>query len=736
MAFTDILTSNLATFNRAAINSMISVAKTNKLTLDKFSNYYLLEDTIKIGFPMLKKYDNILRSSLVDYTIEKDRYYRPEYVSYDLYGTTDLWYLIMYVNHFYRIEDFVGPTIKIPAYDPLTVINAIVNDEVSLVHGSSSPLPIQKNYLKHPSEKSDRITRDLPEKHIPWVRGATILTQDKFPWTSSFFRSEYYLTSGTLKDSNGNGVKAITLDSEGTTSIPSVYFRDGYEKTLAGRVYLEKNSYYSLWKNLSGGGEFKVSKDGKEVSYEKFSQNFGEALLISDSRAANVESTTGDSSIYSSVINFDDDLGVYKFRSLVSSMKEKLLEEGIYLTRTVFSANEKKPRLDVNRLNGASSIGANIIYSFNLGTIDFLQKLDHLIYVYYEDGAVEVSDPSTPRIDIVDTHGVKSVLKIAVPSRPGKTITEVEVRTLFKFKKAPATNFNLEYNLYGVHLFKLMDETSLTVPFKPKTTDWYDFSVKYTYQTRDENGYELYPDDLYHGINFNPKEVRVLDGVTVDRSFTPRINDGGNQTSPILTSLQGPTITVTSTDTSRDVHLYTGSLVFPEEFMLTLKLDHKSLSKGGGVGFVFNYDKKKEQGYLLWISSTGSNPNLPLFAKDGGQNILRTGFYELDSIEGTKYPIFNGDSLTSISVSNYRPLEINGRYLKIIRHLNRIRIYPTDANGSLTSETQPLLDLQDISNYHTGGGWQVLATYATASLTISCYETWKKVGLIDKGSDW
>ena len=139
---------------------------------------------------------------------------------------------------------------------------------------------------------------------------------------------------------------------------------------------------------------------------------------------------------------------------------------------------------------------------------------------------------------------------------------------------------------------------------------------------------------------------------------------------------------------------------------------------------------------MLWISSSGVNSNLPTFAKDGEHNILRTGFYELDSIEGTKYPIFQGDSLTTISVSNYRPLEINGRYLKIIRQLNRIRIYPTDSRGSLTSDTPALLDIQDVSNYHTGGGWELLALYASASLTISNYETWQRVGILDEGTDW
>ena len=118
MSQNDIVNSNLATFNNPGINNLIAASKKNKLTLDNFSNYYILENQIKLGFPLLKKYDNILKSSLSTITIEKDLYYRPEYVSYKLYGTTDLWYLIMYLNNVYKVEDFVGPTIQVPAYDP------------------------------------------------------------------------------------------------------------------------------------------------------------------------------------------------------------------------------------------------------------------------------------------------------------------------------------------------------------------------------------------------------------------------------------------------------------------------------------------------------------------------------------------------------------------------------------------------------------------------------------------
>jgi len=44
-----------------------------------------------------------------------DRYYRPDYVSYDEYGTTNLWALLLFINDIPTIEDFVVEDILIPS---------------------------------------------------------------------------------------------------------------------------------------------------------------------------------------------------------------------------------------------------------------------------------------------------------------------------------------------------------------------------------------------------------------------------------------------------------------------------------------------------------------------------------------------------------------------------------------------------------------------------------------------
>jgi len=44
-----------------------------------------------------------------------DRYYRPDYVSYDEYGTINLWAMLLFINDIPTIEDFAVENIKVPS---------------------------------------------------------------------------------------------------------------------------------------------------------------------------------------------------------------------------------------------------------------------------------------------------------------------------------------------------------------------------------------------------------------------------------------------------------------------------------------------------------------------------------------------------------------------------------------------------------------------------------------------
>jgi len=47
-------------------------------------------------------------------SLKKDFYYRPDYLSYQEYGTTLLWPLLLFVNDIVSIDEFIGPKVLVP----------------------------------------------------------------------------------------------------------------------------------------------------------------------------------------------------------------------------------------------------------------------------------------------------------------------------------------------------------------------------------------------------------------------------------------------------------------------------------------------------------------------------------------------------------------------------------------------------------------------------------------------
>jgi len=106
--------------------------------LDNFRRFYSLKEetpieSILIQFvaPKIVAFEDyrfvLLQNSRTE-VLSPSRYYRPDYVSYDEYGTTNLWALIMFINNIPTFEDFVQENILIPS---TTVISKISLDVLS-----------------------------------------------------------------------------------------------------------------------------------------------------------------------------------------------------------------------------------------------------------------------------------------------------------------------------------------------------------------------------------------------------------------------------------------------------------------------------------------------------------------------------------------------------------------------------------------------------------------------------
>lgn len=83
-------------------NNYYSFPDPNLETINK-NLYYLLRNSEEVEFEAKYKF-------------------RPDYLSYDYYGTTILWELLMYVNGVFSLEDFNLISVVIPSLESITFI--------------------------------------------------------------------------------------------------------------------------------------------------------------------------------------------------------------------------------------------------------------------------------------------------------------------------------------------------------------------------------------------------------------------------------------------------------------------------------------------------------------------------------------------------------------------------------------------------------------------------------------
>jgi len=101
--------------------------------------YVTVQGDIRIQFvsPAIVNYERfyfyLLRNSVYQKLDEK-YYYRPDYLSFDQYGTTTLWTLLLYVNNVGSLEDFDIPKVFIPDYASVLEVSKITQDIIDPIN--------------------------------------------------------------------------------------------------------------------------------------------------------------------------------------------------------------------------------------------------------------------------------------------------------------------------------------------------------------------------------------------------------------------------------------------------------------------------------------------------------------------------------------------------------------------------------------------------------------------------
>ena len=117
------------------IQSESALLSSNNLDIDKLRRKYVKRDSdIGVYFvsPYLLAYEKyrqyLLKNSNLRQLISK-YYYRPDYLSYDVYGTTMFWTILLFINNVPSIEDFTIDEVYIPSYSSINTLSDLRVDE-------------------------------------------------------------------------------------------------------------------------------------------------------------------------------------------------------------------------------------------------------------------------------------------------------------------------------------------------------------------------------------------------------------------------------------------------------------------------------------------------------------------------------------------------------------------------------------------------------------------------------
>ena len=150
--------------------------------------YFETVDDVKVKFisPSFKLYDQfyyylIKNSSYI--SLDKKYYYRPDYLSFDTYGTETLWPLLLYLNDKSSIEDFHNMYCYIPYYSSILKMIEYINvkdvinlDNIVYKPSSTFNFSLYSSKTKIPSSTSnDEVTREEETPLPSFIRQKFIL---------------------------------------------------------------------------------------------------------------------------------------------------------------------------------------------------------------------------------------------------------------------------------------------------------------------------------------------------------------------------------------------------------------------------------------------------------------------------------------------------------------------------------------------------------------------------------
>ena len=257
----------------ATLNLSITEAKNDFYNLDNYASklqFKIMDDTYLVftNYEILKKYEYVLFENSV-LTPLKERYkFRPEHLSIALYGTPQLWYLLLFLNKMTSPSQFKKENIRVIHPSKVNLIEEIYLNEKEYLKANSEA-DVANLQLKSLFGKSNKIGR-LPSFEIGKPNSdyddtsndnnlevGDLLNYEPILYNSSrsYLNSKdgneiyYYIKTGGVYDSSGlNG----NID-------------DCIDKYIIGKPYMNYTDSLVSFKPLIAGGFFSLKINDEEI---------------------------------------------------------------------------------------------------------------------------------------------------------------------------------------------------------------------------------------------------------------------------------------------------------------------------------------------------------------------------------------------------------------------------------------------------------------------------------------
>src|SRR5699024_941444 len=353
------------------MRSEIDYQKDNKLLLSKLSDWFMLEGQSILSFPILTKYEHILKAELYDFDLTEEFYYKPEYLSDELYETTDLWYLLLFVNDMATVDEFNKPVIKVFGGNTIDIMNDIFNREQGMLGTEENPRDIKKHYLKNLNEPSIEVLPSwMKERYMPFRRYNDFIDELPLIINDKYFRERFRVYEDKFYDEDGKLYEPYRLNEDGLYNMASIYYRDGFKVNTKGKMQFTPGEEYSLFPLFSGKVKMKISdRDDFIVFNEEIENEIKDPIINVDLRKANDESiehvNTVDTEI-SSVI-FNEETGSYKMMSVRGNSSSR---NDFPFAKVTLTRDNPDPQLNLSRLMGNDFFIFNIKYATKYSDIN------------------------------------------------------------------------------------------------------------------------------------------------------------------------------------------------------------------------------------------------------------------------------------------------------------------------------------------------------------------------------